>query len=341
MRVRANVFFGDTSYFDTTFLERRDYWLPYTGVYLEFVVKGINNKNLDFRVTSSDGEAISISRHSWNRFFLNIQGSGSISFELLEGEKVKVAKQVSFEVVSAEVPLLYSLLFLFKFPVADIRFFANRLSENLVNSTRFILFTPKCTESLVSSRFTLESPLWRLYELIFSILTERGITVYVTPFHFQGVYSLDLVKKLKETLLGFMDRSKKFRIVWDFSSGLREKELGGLVDSVVSRFERDIPLMVSSQMYNRLGGEGFCHGVESFGLEEAIPLNEKGVKIARLKGERAPDFYTLRVFSQKAREAGWGTECVYPFSGKSLRLVPYSLSRALYRGYCDAHERSE
>ncbi|MBA7651332.1 hypothetical protein ES703_59151 [subsurface metagenome] len=178
----------------------------------------------------------------------------------------------------------------------------------------------------------------RLCELVFSILTERGLTVFITPFSEEVPYLLKALPKYKSALLWYMERSKKFRIVWDLSSGLRDKEISSFVDSAVGRFGRDIPLVVSKNMFGKLGGEGFSYFKKEFELKEAIPQNERGVKIASCSSDKA-DYYALRRFADQAVRSGWGAEYICIDPGRSLRNIRYSFGRALYQGYRDARSK--
>jgi hypothetical protein len=340
MKIRVDVYVGDESKFDTEFLEKRKQWLPYTGIYLEFILKGMFEEQVDFRITPSDKESILVNKHSWNRFFLNIQGSGSVKFELLKGDKCLTEKTIEFDVVKIEVPLLFSLSNLFNHHISDIRFFANRLAENLNNGTRFVLFTTQHLEYLNQLDFEFknaESHL-RLCELVFSILTERGLTVFITPFSEEVPYLLKALPKYKNALLWYMEKSKKFRIVWDLSSGLRDKEMNSFVDSAVGRFGRDIPLVVSKNVFGKLGGEGFSYFKKEFELKEVIPQNERGIKIASYSSGKA-DYYALRRFAEQAVESGWGVEYICTDPGRSLHNIRYSFGRALYQGYLDARSK--
>jgi len=337
MKVRVDVYVGDKNEFDTSFLERRTHWLPYTGIYLEFILKGVYDEKLDFQVTSSAPEAILVSRHSWNRFFLNIQGTGSVEFAVIRDGKSCIEKTLDFDVVNSDVPLLFSVPSLVSFPISDVRFFANRLSENLVNGTRINLFTAKQLETLMQCEFKLDdSVLWRLLELIFSILTERGLVVFLSPFNSEMGYPLEMLQKLREVLFWCVERGMKFRIVWDLCSGLRKRELESMIDALVGRFGHDISLAVSPECINKVGGEGFSHIFKEFKDKADIPENERGVKIARYQGKA--DYYGLRSFTRRAATSGWGTEYLYLNPNKHLRKIRYSLSRALYQGYQDTKE---
>jgi hypothetical protein len=332
MKIRVDVYLGDENRFDTEFLEKRAQWLPYTGIYLEFILKGMFEERVDFKITSSNSESVLVNQHSWNRFFLNIQDSGSVKFELLKGKEVLAEKTVGFDVVKADIPLLFSVPGLFSYHVSDIRFFANRLAENLNNGTRFILFTARHLEFLNKMDFEFKNAEshWRLCELVFSILTERGLVVFITPFSEEVPYHLKALPQYKNALLWYME----FRVVWDLSSGLRDKERSSFVDSITGRFDRDVPLVVSKNMFNKVGGEGFSYFKKEFKIKEAIPENEKGVKIASCVSDKA-DYYILRRFTERAAKAGWGAEYVCANPGRSLRNIRYSFGRALYQGYMD------
>lgn len=342
MKIRVDVYLGDESKFDTEFLEKRKQWLPYSGIYLEFILKGMFEERVDFRITSSNKESILVNQHSWNRFFLNIQSSASVRFELIKEEKCLTEKIIKFDVVKTEVPLLFSVPNLFNYHVSDIRFFANRLAENLNNGTRFVLFNARHLEYLNKLDFEFENAEvhWKLCELVFSILTERGLVVFITPFSEDVPYLLKALPKYKNALLWYMERSKKFRIVWDLSSGLRDREISSFVDSALGRFGRDMSLVVSKNMFEKLGGEGFSYFKKEFELKEDIPQNERGVKVASCVSDKA-DYYALRRFAERATKSGWGAEYVCVDSGRSLRNIQYSFGRALYRGYLDAQSGEE
>jgi len=337
VKVRADVFLGEDSRIDLAFLEQRDAWLPGTGIYLEFILKGIYHEKINFMVQGEEDEIL-VSRYSWNRFFLNLRKSGKVKFAVIEGDNVVVEKEMFFKIENIDVPIVYSVANLLSHSVADIRYFANRLSENLVNTTRFTLFTPSFLER-TSVKGNLTKDFFKFYEMIFSILTERGISLIVSPYG-DIVYALDFIKDAgKEVLWEFVDIGKKYNIVWDFTAGLRAKELGGLVDSVWSRFQEDARYAVYSNIMDKVGGEGFAYLIESFDLNEVPPENEKGVKIARLPKrvvQYESSFYKLRQFTRRAVEKNWGVELCLDIPFRQLRQAKYSLGRALVRGYKDA-----
>lgn len=334
MKVRVDVFLGEENRIDLSFLEKREAWLPGTGVYLEFILKGVYDKSVDFRVTGEKNEVM-VSRYSWNRFFLNLRKSGTVRFAVVEGDKEVAEKELFFNVVDCPVPLVLSVSNLLTHPVSDIRYFANRLSESLINSTRFTLFTPGFMEKLSGSSIP-SREFVKFYEMIFSILTERGLTLIVAPYG-DMLYPMDFIKdEGKEILLDFVEVGRKYRIVWDFTTGLRQKELGGLLDSVWSRFKQDINYAVTLNMADKVGGEGFANVVKEFKLDDVIAPNTKGDKIARIDGAGLT-FSSLRMFTKKAVSAGWGVECscVVPF--RRLRTFKYALARSILRGYGDAN----
>lgn len=335
MRIRVDCYVGENPKIDISFLERRKFWLPYTGIYLEFLLKGEYCKQVDFQIVSPS-ENITVVRHAWNRFFVNVHSSETVHFKVnIDGEEM-VSQLYTFNVVEIDVPLLFSVLNLFQYPVTDVRFFANRLSENLVNGTRIQYFTPTCLEKLSRSDFDIGDSYWKFFELLFSILTERGITVYVSPFGQRVPYPLDFIPKLKPILWELMEIGKKFHIIWDFSEGLRKKELGSLVDASVNRFSHDVPMVTQKDMVQKLGGEGFSHQfVINSKIKDLVEPNERGVKILRLR-ENVSDFYKLRKYVTKAVSKGYGFEYVYFPKAKKLHDMHYSMSRALYMGYADA-----
>lgn len=337
MKVRVDVYLGEESRIDLSFLEKREAWLPGTGIYLEFILKGVYDKNINFKV-EGDREEVMISRYSWNRYFLNLRSSGEVVFRVLcDGEEV-VSKSMHFKVVGIDVPLLVSVPNLLAHPVSDIRYFANRLSENMINATRFTLFSPGFLEKL-DSNMKPSKEFFKFYEMIFSILTERGISLVVTPYA-DMVYSLDFVKEEgKELLWEFVARGKKFNIVWDFTSGLRHKELGALLDSVWNKYKEETGYAVLPHMVEKIGGEGFAYVVQPFGPKEIPAPNEKGVKVARLRKPQA-NFYTLRSFTSCAVENNWGMEFVIDVPFKQLRTFKYSLLKAIYQGYRDVKDNS-
>lgn len=339
MKVRADVYLGEDSRIDLAFLEQRDAWLPGTGIYLEFILKGVYHEKINFVIQGEEDEVL-VSRYSWNRFFLNLRKSGKVRFAVVEGDNVAVEKEMFFKVENIEVPVAYSVSNLLTHSVADIRYFANRLSENLVNTTRFTLFTPSFLER-TSGRGGLTREFFKFYEMIFSILTERGISLIVSPYG-DIVYALDFIKDTgKEVLWEFVNLGKKYDIVWDFTAGLRVKELGGLVDSVWNRFQEDARYAVYSSMVDRVGGEGFACMIEEFNQDETPPENEKGVKIARLPqgvAQYESSFYKLRQFTKRAVENNWGVELCLEVPFKHLRQVKYSLGRAMIQGYRDAKD---
>jgi len=334
MRVRADVFLGENSYLDLSFLKNRETWLPRTGIYLELILKGEYEKKVDFSIESDSADAISISRYSWNRFFLNIQESGKVTFKVLVGKKILCKDSLDFKVAEINLPLLFSVPNLLHYPISDIRFFANRISENLVNATRFSLLTPSLLKVLSQSNFRIDNSIWKLYEITFSILTERGITIVLTPFDIDAIYTLDFLKEIRGLLFEFIKRSKKFNIVWDLSQGLRNRELEALVDSVAQGFKNELALVVPPGKEAKVGGEGFAFSISPYKDAKDIPLNERGIKIARI--EKHCDYYELRKFVQQAVQMNHGVEYIVSSNERTLRRMKYSISRALYSGYFDA-----
>lgn len=334
MKVRCDVYLGDENRIDLSFLEKRETWLPNTGIYLEFILKGVYHEKVDFKVEGEKNKVL-VSRYSWNRFFLNLKDSGEVTFSVLLGDEVLVEKKLQFNVAHLHVPLAMSVPNLLVHPVSDIRYFANRLSENLVNLTRFTLFTPGFLEKLSDGVPTKE--FYKYYEMLFAILTERGITLVVSPYG-DIVYALDFIKEAgKDILWEFVERGKRYNIVWDFTSGLRQKELGGLLDSVWNKFREDVVYSVFPTMVDRIGGEGFSYIFQEYSIKDIPPQNDRGIKVARLN-KLPPSFYSVRSFSKRAVESGWGVELVTEVPFRQLRNFKYSLCKAMVRGYFDAGE---
>jgi len=335
MKVRVDVCLGqDLPEIDLSFLTRRETWLPGTGIYLEFNLKGTYTEGYDFKVESDVPEVV-VTKYSWNRFFINIQQSGIVTFSVVQKGVVVVSKEITFKVSVISVPLIYSVNDLLCSSVADIRFFANRLADNTINGTRFSLFTTRNLEGLCSMNLQPNPAFWRIYELILSILTERGLKVYITPYDYRTLYTFSLITSLKDIMLGYMDRSAKFKVVWDMSSGLRKKELGSTIDIITNRFGKDIKLAVRADMFNKVGGEGFAQSFVEFRLKDRVPGNDRGIKIARIK-DITRDYFAIRTFAKQAVENGWGVEYSPRYEGHDLRKIQYSLSRAMYIGYLDA-----
>jgi len=337
VKVRADVYLGEENRIDLSFLEKREAWLPGTGIYLEFILKGVYDKNINFKIEGNK-EEVMISRYSWNRYFLNLRESGDVTFRVLcDGEEI-ASKVMHFNIMNINVPLSVSVPNLMAHPVSDIRYFANRLSENMVNMTRFILFSPgfleKLDENMKPSR-----EFFKFYEMIFSILTERGLSLVITPYA-DMVYSLDFVKEQgKDILWEFVERGKKFNIVWDFTSGLRHKELGGLLDSVWNKFKEEVDYAVMPHMVEKIGGEGFACVIETFGPKDIPSYNDKGVKIARLL-RPTTNYYALRSFTTRFVENNWGVELAVNVPFKQLRSFKYALGKAIHEGYRNAKNNS-
>lgn len=135
MKVRVDCYVGENARVDISFLEKRKLWLPFTGIYLEFLLKGAYQKQVDFEIVSPS-ENVTIARHAWNRFFVNVQQSETVEFKVSVDGKETISQPYTFNVADVDVPLMFSVLNLFTYPVSDVRFFANRLSENIVNSSK-------------------------------------------------------------------------------------------------------------------------------------------------------------------------------------------------------------
>lgn len=345
MRVRIDAFLGNDYRLDLSFLQHRKTWLCGTGLYIEFMLRGVYDKEITFEIRG-DQDAASISHYSWNRFFLNLKSTSRVNFIVKEGGREVINESLLFTVVDLKLPLVVVIPNLLTHPITDIRYMANRLSENSVNTVRFVLFTPGFIKSCKDKGVEHDS-FYRLYDIIFSVLTERGVNLIITPFG-SDLYPLDLVKTdWRKTLLCFIEHCKKYRIVWDFSSGLRQKELGGMVDSVVGKFNQAITLIVPSKQIERYGGEGLCGQLKSFNHLKDIPENERGLKVAQMPYPRLhailirekkinlPDinFFEVQSFVEQASRMGWGSELYLDIPVYCVRRFRFSTLKALYKGY--------
>lgn len=335
MKIRVDVCINEGNVvIDSSFLERRKLWLSGMGVYLEFILKGEYFTAFDFEVVSS-GEGIVVSRHSWNRFFLNIKSVASVIFRVKARNQVVSEKEIKFDVVSTDIPLLFSIPYLCKYPMTDIRFFANRLSENLVNGTRFNLFTPKVLNYLSKVEMSPEPDFWKMHELILSILTERGLSVYISPFDEGTPYTIPMIKAFKSVLFEYAERNLKFNLVWDLSGGIWKKGIIGVTDSFYSKFGHNIRIATSPEMVQSLGGEGFVQVFIKGDMRAEMDKNETGVKILRIF-TLGMDFFELRKFASSLVDLNWGLECVMKEDYHTVKRIQYSLGNAMYKGYLDS-----
>lgn len=345
MRVRIDAFLGNDYRLDLSFLQHRKTWLYGTGLYVEFMLRGVYEKEVTFEI-QSDQDAVSISHYSWNRFFLNLKQTSEVRFVVKEGGREVINEALTFKVIDLKLPLVAAIPNLMTHSITDIRYMANRLSENSVNTVRFVLFTPGFIKNCKDKNAEGES-FYRLNDIIFSILTERGVNLIITPFG-SDMYPLDLVKTdWRQLILNFIERCKKYRIVWDFSSGLRQKELGGMIDSVVGRFNQSVTLIVPSKYRERSGGEGLSGQLQLFNCAEDIPENERGYKIAQMpvpksysavvRGKRVnlPDvnFFSVQSFVEQAARVGWGSEVCLDIPHHCARRFRFSVLKAFYKGY--------
>jgi hypothetical protein len=337
VKIRVDVCInGDKVEIDSSFLERRQCWLSGTGVYLEFILKGEYSKPVDFEVLAG-GEGATVSHHSWNRFFLNLKSSDAVKFVIKSDGKVVAEKTLSFVVVPMTVPLLFSVPNLTKYSISDIRYFANRISENMVGGTRFTLFSPRTLAYLSKVDMKPEDAFWKMHELVLSILTERGLSVYVSPFDDKTLYTTFILKQLRPLLLAYAEKNLKFNLVWDLSGGIWKSGVGGVVDSFFGRFGRETRIATCPDFATKLGGEGFAQIVVEGKMTDQVEPNTMGVKIYRIHLISA-DFYKLRSFVADLVKNGWGVECVMEDSPSYIRKIQFSLGNALYRGYCDANK---
>jgi hypothetical protein len=143
-----------------------------------------------------------------------------------------------------------------------------------------------------------------------------------------------MISSLRELLVEYVEKSAKFKVIWDLTSGVRRKELGSTIDFLVNKFGKDIKLAVRADMFNKVGGEGFAQTFVEFHLKDKIPYNDRGIKIARIK-DFTRDYFAIRSFTKDAVESGWGVEFSPRLDARDLRKVQYSLSRAVFIGYSD------
>ena len=333
MKVRCDVFLGEDSRLDLSFLKGRKTWLYGTGIYLEFILRGMYDRKINFNVTG-DKEAILISRYSWNRFFINLQESGTVSFTVTLEDSVIIKEVISFNVMKIEEPLVISVPDLLTYPVSDIRYFANRLSESMINMTRCTLFTFTFMERLYRVGAS-SKDFFNYYEMLFSILTERGVSLIISPYG-DMAYMIDFIKNMgKDVLWSFVRLGQKYRVIWDFTLGLRQKELGGLLDSVWNRYKEAALYAVYPDMVEKVGGEGFAYVLEDIKLDEVPILNERGIKIARLIDSET-NFQVISSFTKRMVEKNWGVELRCNVPSRQLRKVEFFLGQALFQGYRDA-----
>jgi hypothetical protein len=335
VKIRVDVCInGDKVEIDSSFLERRESWLSGTGVYLEFILKGGYSEPYDFDVIPG-GDGATVSRHAWNRFFLNLKSTDMVRFVIKASGKVVSEKSLTFTVVPMSVPLLFSVPELVKYSISDIRYFANRISENMVGGTRFTLFSSRTLAYLSKVDMNPEDSFWKMHELILSILTERGLSVYVSPFDDRTLYTIEILKQLRPVLLSYAERNLKFNLVWDLSGGIYKSGVSGVVDSFFNKFGRDIRVATCSEFASKLGGEGFAQVVVKGKMTDQIEPNTMGTKIFRIHLITS-DFYKLRSFVANLVKNGWGVECVMEDTPSYIRKIQFSLGNALYRGYTDA-----
>jgi len=147
--------------------------------------------------------------------------------------------------------------------------------------------------------------------------------------------------------LALIEHCKKYRIVWDFSSGLRQKELGGMVDSVVGKFNQSVTLIVPPKCIERCGGEGLCGQLKLFNHANDILENERGYKVAQMphpklrsvlireKKINLPDvnFFGVQSFVEQASQMGWGSELYLDIPSHYVRRFRFSILKAFYKGY--------
>jgi len=335
MRVKIDAYLGERNFLDFSFLEKRESWLPATGLYIEFILKGRCSEAVRFDVESEDEDAIKVCQHSWNRFFLNIERSAKVYFRVFEGKEKKVERSLSMKVEEIDSLLLFSVPYLLDFDVPDIRFFSNRLSEKMVNGTRVILFSSKFLSRLSGIGWNIEDvSFWKFFDVVFSIITERGIRLVVTPFDKRAVYVDEMIQELKRLLFIFIERYSKFKIIWDFSQGLPAKYSDVIFDGILNKF-KTASLVLPESLKGKLGGfTSYYQRIFSDGKLNGIAVNEEGKKILYIY-PFSEDFYKMREFVREAVKSNWFVECVFE-NVRNLTQMKYSMAKALYLGYSDA-----
>jgi len=335
VRIKIDAYLGERNFLDFSFFEKRESWLASTGLYIEFILKGMCSEAIRFDVESEDAGAIKVCQHSWNRFFLNIERSAKVYFRVFEGKEKKVERSLNMKVEDIDSLLLFSVPHLLDFDVPDIRFFSNRLSERMVNGTRVTLFSSKFLSRLSGIGWdTGDASLWKFFDVVFSIITERGIRLVVTPFDNKAVYTDEIIQGLKRLLFVFIERYSKFKIIWDFSQGLPARYSDIIFDGILNKF-KTASLVLPESLKDRLGSfTSYYQRIFSDGRLNGITVNEEGMKILFIY-PFSEDFYKMREFVRESVKNNWSVECVYE-NVRSLTQLKYSVARALFLGYSDA-----
>jgi hypothetical protein len=335
VRAKIDVFLGDACSIDFSFLEKRKKWLSSTGVYVEFDVHGKYDQPLTFLVESLDSEKISVCRYSWNKFFLNLNASSQVLFRVKEGDVVKVERLLDFDVVKIEAQLVFSVPNLLDYGVSDIRFFCNRLSEKLVNGTRIVLFSQGMLQRFAGVDWNAEEEgMLGFFDMVFSIVTERGLCLYVTPFDEHAVYTEEIIGYLKKILFKFIERYSKLKIVWDFSSGLPNRFINVIFDGVLDRFQSlNVEMILPAILKNKNSDKFGMHLQREFVpvLDEIKESNESGKRLLCIT---MPDVDTeqLRLFVASAVKNNYGVELVLD-GNADIRQVKYYYAWFMHLGY--------
>lgn len=342
MKVKIDVFLGEKCYIDLSFLSKRRKWLPNTGIYIEFNLNGRYDVPINFDLISEDENCIQITRYSWNKFFLNVDDTSSILFRVKSEKNVFIETPFKFEVEKSDVPVVCTIPFLLQCSVADVRFFCNRLSERMVNGTRLTLFTPFVLEKLSEKDWELTEEDLKYFDVLFSIITERGLDLYVTFFDYRSFYTHELIHDLKKFIYLFMERFKKFNVVWDFSGGLPFKSLNIVAEGILSRYkDTNMRVVVPTSFSSKVtSGVVFKH---------ILPFNPKIVEsssdggaydtILRINGRQLNDFYALRTTVREIVKHGYGVE-YYMGHTRTMNDVRLSLAKAVVLGRDDAKEEN-
>ena len=342
MRAKIDVFLGDACSIDFSFLERREKWLSSTGVYVEFEVHGKWEQPLTFLVESLDLEKIKVCRFAWNKFFLNLDGSSQVLFRVKEGDVVRVERLLDFDVIKIDAQLVFSVPNLLDYEVSDIRFFCNRLSEKLVNGTRIVLFSQNMLQRFADIGWNAtDEEMVSFFDMVFSIVTERGLCLYVTPFDDRAVYTEEIIGSLKKILFAFIERYSKLKIVWDFSSGLPTRFIDVIFDGVLDKFQNlNVEMVLPSVVKNR-NGDKFGTNIKRElvdTLDEIQDSNDLGKRLLCITFKNL-DTEKLKLFVASAVRNNYGVELVVDCTS-DIRQLQYFLAYFMYLGYEEVKKES-
>jgi hypothetical protein len=323
----VDVFLDENKSFDFWFLNKRSEWLASTGLYIEFAPRGVYHSQIDFVIESEDTSAIKVWKYSWNRFFVNLLKSGTVKFSVLEGlgmDRVLLSETKYFKVVEHSVPLLFTNPLLFTLGISEIRYFCNRISERLVSGTRAVLFTHQFLDCLGT---TMREESWRYFDMVFSIVTERGLKLFVSPFDPHCIYDRETTVFLRKLLYEFIEHYSKYNIVWDLSSGIPARFMNSVVDGVLNTFKHQSVSWILPDVYKE-ASFGYHFSPYEIGKTSCEDL-EEGKKIFQVHS-RDVKFDDLRDLTKEIVLSGCGVEVLV--DGSDLRRMPFVLAKAMRLG---------